>query len=120
MAATVACLRFLFFFAEMADFTMSLGGINYTAAPFNGWFMNTEVSARAGRELRGGKLRAMLNAFISYSVRQIIFANRYAPQLVFAVAAGIVFCTVPPCGMRHSVRIWFCMLQITKRILLFG
>lgn len=27
------------------DFTMSLGGIDYTACPFNGWFMNTEVSA---------------------------------------------------------------------------
>lgn len=27
-----------------ADFTMSLGGINYTACPFNGWFMNTEVT----------------------------------------------------------------------------
>lgn len=27
-----------------ADFTMNLGGINYTACPFNGWFMNTEVT----------------------------------------------------------------------------
>ena len=26
---------------------MSLGGIDYTACPFNGWFMNTEVQLQA-------------------------------------------------------------------------
>jgi len=29
--------------SDCEDFTMSLGGIDYTACPFNGWFMNTEV-----------------------------------------------------------------------------
>lgn len=32
---------------------MSLGGVDYTACPFNGWFMNTEVSARAGTGVTG-------------------------------------------------------------------
>lgn len=31
----------------VTGFTLSVGGINYTAVPFNGWFMNTEI----GRDL---------------------------------------------------------------------
>ena len=37
-----------------ADFTMNLGGIDYTACPFNGWFMGTEVKATKESMLLGG------------------------------------------------------------------
>jgi len=30
----------------VADMTLEIGGIHYTAAPFNGWYMGTEIGAR--------------------------------------------------------------------------
>jgi len=30
----------------VSDMTLSIGGIDYTAAPFNGWFMGAEIGAR--------------------------------------------------------------------------
>lgn len=30
----------------VADMTFDVGGISFTAAPFNGWYMATEIGAR--------------------------------------------------------------------------
>ena len=30
----------------VSEVKLSLGGLNYTTAPFNGWYMGTEIGAR--------------------------------------------------------------------------
>eukprot|EP00752_Nemacystus_decipiens_P005386 g4883.t1 len=71
---------------SITNFTMSLGGIDYTACPFNGWFMNTEVARDLIEEGRCARAHEIAASFgIKVSDTDPFWKDRTFLELNYAI-----------------------------------
>ncbi|WP_340018672.1 nitric oxide synthase oxygenase [Paenibacillus sp. FSL H3-0457] len=71
----------------IADMRLEIGGISYPAAPFNGWYMGTEIGARnLADTFRYNKLPAVAEAFgLNTSSETTLWKDRALVELNVAV-----------------------------------
>jgi nitric-oxide synthase len=71
----------------LSSFCLDIGGIQYTAAPFNGWYMGTEIGSRnLGDVQRYNLLPAMANAMgLSTTSNRSLWKDRAMVELNAAV-----------------------------------
>ncbi|MNP20317.1 Nitric oxide synthase oxygenase [compost metagenome] len=71
----------------IADMRLEIGGISYPAAPFNGWYMGTEIGARnLADTFRYNKLPAVAAAFgLNTSSETTLWKDRALVELNVAV-----------------------------------
>eukprot|EP00904_Undaria_pinnatifida_P005299 jgi/Undpi1/189/HiC_scaffold_1.g00186.m1 len=76
---------------SITNFTLYLGGISYTACPFNGWFMNTEIGRDLMEDNRCGRSHDIAKSFgIKVSDTDPFWKDRTFLELNFADGASIV------------------------------
>lgn len=70
----------------IANFRLEIGGIRYGCAPFNGWFMETEIARNLWEEGRYGKAEAIAQAMgLDTSSEQTLWRDRAFLELNVAV-----------------------------------